>query len=162
MLKMKVAVSSVALVAWAIGMGNPAFSKTSLSSIEASHSEAEKCNEVPSGTQVETLNCYIAAAARSHSEVQRLYRRDMQTALALDKEIAAFAKAHHMPASPSPAKWLQSSQLAWIRYSRSQCAFEGGTSVGGSGTDILDAECHQRLNSKRIAELNAAYDLLNR
>jgi uncharacterized protein YecT (DUF1311 family) len=86
----------------------------------------------------------------------------MQTALVLDKKFSAFTKAQHMPASSSLAKWLQSSQLAWVRYSQSQCAFEGGTSFGGSGTDILDAECHQRLNSKRIAELNAAYDLLNR
>lgn len=68
MLKMKFAVSSVAIVAWAIGLGNAAFSKTSPSATGAFYSEAENCNEVPSGTQAETLICYIAAAARSHSE----------------------------------------------------------------------------------------------
>jgi len=44
----------------------------------------------------------------------------------------------------------------------SQCSFEGDSSFGGSGTDILDAACHYRLNSQRLSELNAAYELLNR
>jgi len=56
---------------------------------------------------------------------------------------------------------LEASQAAWLRYSACQCAFEGGSSFGGSGTDVLEAECHYRL-SLRIAELRAAAKLLRR
>jgi uncharacterized protein YecT (DUF1311 family) len=57
---------------------------------------------------------------------------------------------------------LEASQAEWLKYSDAQCSFEGETSFGGSGTDILAAQCHDRLNIRRISELNAAYALINR
>jgi len=44
----------------------------------------------------------------------------------------------------------------------SQCALEGGVAFGGSGTDILEAQCRYRLNVIRLSELQAAIRLLER
>ena len=64
--------------------------------------------------------------------------------------------------SPSLVERLKLSQTAWLQYSDVQCGFEGETSFGGSGTDILNAECRYRMNSNRLKELEAARQLLER
>ncbi|HEY1606520.1 MAG TPA: lysozyme inhibitor LprI family protein [Allosphingosinicella sp.] len=112
-------------------------------------------------TEVEREICYRAAAARSRGEVERAFERNLRTATALDREWNAFAQAHRIRGS-SLAGQLKASQAAWLSYSQSQCSFEGGTSRGGSGTDILEAACHYRLNSHRLSELQEDRKLLNR
>ncbi len=151
-------VRSIAAAFWAIGIGNPAVSKPPPST-QALYPVVEQCKDT--ATQAETLSCLVAATARSHAALQRIYERDLRKALDLDSKFSAFAKDHHAVGS-SLADHLRASQKAWLRYSQAQCALEGGSSFGGSGTDILEANCHYRHNSQRIAELNAAYVLLNR
>jgi len=103
-------------------------------------------------TRAETLSCYLRAAARSRAEVDRAFERDVQRANALD----------HAASGSSLENGLRASQAEWIRYSNAQCSFEGQSSFGGSGTDILVAACQDRLNSARSSELNSARALLNR
>jgi uncharacterized protein YecT (DUF1311 family) len=105
--------------------------------------------------------CYIKAAERANREVDRALMQNLRSAARLDAEFNRFARRHRIPGS-TLARQLRSSQEAWTQYSRSECAFEGGSSFGGSGTDVLEAACHYRLGAARLAELDAAARLLSR
>ena len=112
-------------------------------------------------SQVAALGCFLAAAARSRADVEHAYQRDLRAAIRLDRAFDAFARRRRMPAA-SLAAQLRASQAAWLTYARSQCGFEGGSSFGGSGTDLLEAACRDRLNRQRLAELEKAAGLLKR
>jgi len=155
---MTFAVRAALAASLTIGASGPGLAGATVPPAQANDSLQERCTGA--STQAETLGCYAAAAAKSRAEVERAFERNLQTARALDREWNAHA-SHHILGSVL-RKQLKVSQAAWLSYSQSQCSFEGGSSFGGSGTDILDAACHYRLNSQRLSELNAAYKLLNR
>ena len=122
--------------------------------------DAEKRCDAAS-TQIESLGCYLDAAATSRAAVRRAFHRDLQRAITRDRDFGAYAHAHGM-LGLSLAQRLRISQVAWLKYSDVQCSLEGQSSLGGSGEDIHQAECHYRLNSGRLAELKATHELLNR
>jgi uncharacterized protein YecT (DUF1311 family) len=119
----------------------------------------KRCSDASS--QAETLSCYFDLAATSRAEVQRAFERNLQSAMAQDREFNAYSSAHGM-LDASLVKRLRTSQAAWLQYSDAQCGFEGGSSSGGSGEDILDAACHHRMNASRLQELEAARELFER
>lgn len=108
-------------------------------------------------TQLDAYGCYLDAAGQARVEVERAFAASLRTATRLDAD----ARRHHMRGSKLAAQ-LRASQAAWLRHSRAQCAFEGATSFGGSGTDVLEAACRYRLNTSRLSDLKAADGLLNR
>ena len=107
------------------------------------------------------LGCYVGAAATARSEVERAFERSLRRAMAFDRDANSFARLHRTRSSIL-ARQLRASQSAWSAYSRYECLFEGGSSFGGSGTDILEAACRCRLYKRRLAELDAAARLLDR
>ncbi|MBI5941085.1 MAG: DUF1311 domain-containing protein [Caulobacterales bacterium] len=111
-------------------------------------------------SQVETLSCFLELAAASSVEVRRAFNQVLQSTSAPDSDFKGDAPV--LGERGSSARHLRGSQVAWLNYSDAQCSFEGGTSNGGSGEDILEAECHYRLNLRRLAELQSAKELLNR
>jgi uncharacterized protein YecT (DUF1311 family) len=123
----------------------------------------ERCEDV--SIQAETLGCFLAAAATSRAEMQQTYRRNLRSAMFLERKYNSFIKSQTNLKSVLPrstlVRQLQASQKAWLMYSRAECGFQGETFFGGSGQDITDAECQFHLNLKRVDELNAAYKLLN-
>ena len=119
----------------------------------------EKCEVDASGTEAEIIGCYYIAARATSAEVTRELNRDLRIAAAEDKRFNAFAHAHPIICCSSLVAQMKAGQAAWRKYSHSQCAFEGGVSHGGSGTDYLDYKCHCRLNLRRISELRAAAKL---
>jgi uncharacterized protein YecT (DUF1311 family) len=146
-------VRAILAIVLVIGSSVPALAAGVVASREATDRLERRCDGA--STQAETLGCYLAAAAKSRADVDRAFRRNLRTSIKLDRQFNAFARSKGIAGSSLSAQ-LKASQSAWIRYSQSQCSFEGGSSFGGSGTDILDAACHYRLNSKRSAELKAA------
>jgi uncharacterized protein YecT (DUF1311 family) len=142
-----------------VGATVPAYASAMVGLAQPPNGLEKRCEETGSG--LEKLNCYLGAAAKSRTKVERAFERNMQSAIALDRNFNAYAKSNKIPGS-SLAADLKTSQAAWLRYSKSQCSFEGGSSFGGSGTDILEAICHHRLNLLRLSELNAAEKLLDR
>lgn len=107
------------------------------------------------------LSCYLASVATSQTLVQRAFVQNLRSAEDVDSQFNADAQLHNRSGS-SLAGQLRTSQAAWLRYAASQCAFEGASSFGGSGTDILEAECRYRMNVARLRELKAATELLTR
>jgi len=93
--------------------------------------------------------------------VDRAFNRALQAAVALEKEQNAFARPRKLPIAVL-VRDLKAAQAAWLSYSMSQCALEGGVAFGGSGTDILEARCRYRMNVIRLSELRAAIRLLER
>jgi uncharacterized protein YecT (DUF1311 family) len=116
------------------------------------------CEEA--GTHWELESCVLAAAAKSGAEVDRGFERTLRSAETFDKEFNASDAARS--GSYSLAASLRTSQAAWLSHAEAQCALEGGTSGGGSGNDILEAECRYRLTAQRLAELAETDRLLNR
>ena len=135
------------------------FGQAEIASAQIVGRTEERCGEASS--QAETFSCYFDLAVTSRAEVQRGFERNLQSAMAQDREFNAYSSAHGMLRA-SLAKRLRTSQAAWLQYSDAQCGFEGGSSSGGSGEDILDAACHYRMNSSRLKELEAARELLER
>jgi uncharacterized protein YecT (DUF1311 family) len=119
----------------------------------------KRCEETGSG--LEKFNCYLGAAANSRAKVEQAFERNLRSAIAFDRDFNGYAQSKNILGT-SLAADLRQSQTAWRRYSKSQCSFEGGSSFGGSGTDILETICHHRLNLLRLYELNAAEKLLKR
>ena len=117
------------------------------------------CEQAASGG--ETLDCYLKAAADSRAKVDLVFAQTLRSATDLDGDFNAYVPSTTKFRS-SLAADLRKSQKAWLRYAHSQCSFEGGTSFGGSGTDILKAQCHYRQYQLRLAELNAVGELLKR
>ena len=123
---------------------------------------AEHCDD---GTQVEAEECFASAAVKSRGEVDREFERDLRNAAAFDASVRAdpVMASHPMVGfGLSLTEDLKVSQAAWVKYSNAQCMFEGRTSLGGSGTDILKAACHNRQNLSRLTELRAADKLARR
>ena len=117
---------------------------------QASRRQPGRCDDA--ATHGEAADCYLRVAVRSRARVERAFRRDLQSAQVLEKGSP----------DPSLAEGLEVSQAAWRRYADAQCGFEGRTAFGGSGGDIVAAQCHDRLNAQRLAELKATDALLNR
>ena len=156
---MTFAVRAILALCLAVGASVPSSGRASVIPAQSTKRLEARCEGA--STQVETENCYTAAAERSRAEVERAFERNLRTAAAMDSDFNAYARGRHILGSIL-AQQLKASQAAWLRYSQSQCSFEGGSSFGGSGTDILEAACHYRLNSQRLLELKAAAQLLNR
>jgi uncharacterized protein YecT (DUF1311 family) len=133
---MKFSVRATLAVSLAIGASVPGPGRAMAPPAQATTPLEEQCEAA--STKAETESCYVAAAAKARAEVERAFERELRTAIAQDIEFNAFARLHHMPGS-TLAVQLNASQAAWRRYSQSQCSFEGGSSFGGSGTDIIDA-----------------------
>lgn len=125
------------------------------------HSIEAQCDSPRSGTQAETLSCYTPAAARLRSEVQRAFQRNLRTATFPDNGSNGFARRRRIAAS-SLVERLKGSQAAWIKYVDAQCSYEGQSSLGGSGQDILRAKCLYRANRTRLFELDTARQLFAR
>ena len=156
---MTFAVRATLAVSLAIGAFVPSLGRATVLSPQPTERVEELCEGA--ATQVETLTCYLDAATKSRADVERAFEQNLRKAIALDRDFNADARLHRAPRS-SLAAHLKASQAAWLRYSHWQCSFEGSSSVGGSGTDILEAACHYRLYSQRLSELRAAGQLLNR
>ena len=114
-----------------------------------------RCEELSPNAAVGA--CYLAAAARERAKVERAFQQRVREAKAMDDGMGADPKLM----IPRLAAHLRVSQAAWIRYVAAQCHFEGGARFGGSGTDMLRDECRYRLYKQRLAEFNAARDLMN-
>lgn len=119
----------------------------------------ERCDGL--APQVRVLGCFLDAAKKSRLHVDRAFNRALRAAVALEKEQNAFARPRKLPTAVL-VRDLKAAQAAWLSYSMSQCALEGGVAFGGSGTDILEAQCRYRLNVIRLSELQAAIRLLER
>jgi len=97
----------------------------------------QRCQDASPNTAV--LTCYLALAARSQAAMKLAFEQSLRTAEAIDRQATAYARDH---VSGSPfVEQLRASQASWLEYSASQCALEGASSFGGSGTDILQAKC---------------------
>lgn len=107
------------------------------------------------------LGCFLDAAKKSRLQVDRAINQALQAAVAEEKQYNTFGRSRHLP-NAVLVRDLKASQAAWLIYSKSQCALEGGVAFGGSGTDSLEALCRYRLNVIRLSELRAAIDLLKR
>ena len=107
-------------------------------------------------------HCFLVAVQRTRVELKATFDQLLRIAAAEDKEWNTAARKNPAGGSSALVKHLQAAQAAWAEYSNSQCAFEGESSHGGSGTSRLDFACHYRLNLHRIAELRAATKLLLR
>jgi uncharacterized protein YecT (DUF1311 family) len=127
--------------------------------MQAPISDSQRCEEV--APQLEKLACYLGAAKRLQVELDHMLAQNLRTAAILDKEWKIAVRSGHITGS-SLVEQVKASQRAWISYARSQCALEGGSSFGGSGSDILEAACHYRQNVARLSELKAAARLLGR
>lgn len=127
-------------------------------SLQVTEGSEQRCDGA--SPQAAVLGCYLALAARSQTAVRRTFEQSLQTAEAHDEATSAYAR-HHASDSSS-FEQLKASQAAWLKYSASQCAFERASSFGGSGTDILEAECRYRINAARLRELTTATALFNR
>jgi|SRR5579884_32710 len=141
-----------------LGMAIAPVNATPARAAQRHHLLEETCDSARSGTQAETLSCYTAAAAKARSEVQRALRENLRVASSLDRDTSRWDRG----TDSSSAERLKSSQSAWLKYVDAQCSYEGQSSAGGSGEDILRARCLYRANRMRAAELKAARQLYAR
>lgn len=136
----------------------PNFAEAKVPPPRASDRVEDRCDAA--ATQAETEVCYLDAGKKMRIEMEIAFERNLRTAEALDRDFNAYAKSKNIPRS-TMVQDLKASQSAWLRYSRSQCLFEGDPVHGGSGTDIFKARCLYRLNSLRLSELRASGRLLD-
>lgn len=102
----------------------------------------------PVSSHVEIIACHDRIAAASRAEMLKMLevnRRNARTydALPINKEHQDFVKN------------LDASQAAWEGYAKAQCDFEAHKNAGSGGYELL-ADCQDRLNRQRAAELNQA------
>ncbi|MDT8760111.1 DUF1311 domain-containing protein [Sphingomonas psychrotolerans] len=150
-------VAGVILVVAAICWSGACSDQTVVRSAEEFDRTKERCDGL--APQVRVLGCFVDAAKTSRLEVDRTLNRALQAAAALENPYNAFARSRSLP-NADLVRDLKAAQTAWLSYSMSQCALEGGVAFGGSGTDILEAQCRYRLNVIRLSELRAAIRLL--
>jgi uncharacterized protein YecT (DUF1311 family) len=156
---MTFALRAALAVSLAIGVSVPSLGQATVLSPQATKRADEPCGS--EATQAETLACYLNASEKSRAEVERAFKLNSGIAIHADEDWNTDAQVDRLHRSRLTEQ-LKVSQAAWLRYSHFQCSFEGWTSHGGSGTGILEAACHYRLNSQRLIDLRAAGRLLNR
>jgi len=124
--------------------------------------QASKCEELSPDAAV--IACYERAAANSRDKVDKAFDRVLKSAERADVEVRSFERQSHVTIEPRAGlvSFLRRSQAAWIEYSDKQCGLEGSTSHGGSGTGSLNAECHYRMNLRRLSDLKTALELIQR
>jgi uncharacterized protein YecT (DUF1311 family) len=114
-----------------------------------------QCDNEP--TEAATFGCYAKAEKQLRGKVENVFRQRLTDATIADAD----ARKAHVD-GPQLAEGMRLAQAAWEKYVDAECGFEGQTSFGGSGDDILRMECRVRLGAQRLAVLNAAHRLLER
>jgi uncharacterized protein YecT (DUF1311 family) len=135
---------------------------TLLIAVPSSSSTLSKCEQLSPSAAV--TDCYERAAAESRARVNKAFAEVLRSAQRADADVAKFERTEHVRiAGPSAlVGFLKASQTAWLKYSHEQCALEGETSRGGSGTASLNAQCHYRMNLRRLSDLKTALELIQR
>ncbi len=121
----------------------------------AAHRIRSQCDNEP--TQAATFGCYTKLAGQLRNEIESAFRQRLAEASTADAD--ARSSDHD---GPHLAEGVRLSQVAWDNYVDAECGFEGQTSFGGSGDDILQMACRARLDMQRLTDLNAAHHLLQR
>ncbi len=93
------------------------------------------------GSQAEASGCAHREYQAADAELNKVYNR---LAAALDAEDKALLKA---------------SELAWIKYRDSNCAFESSQYAGGTMRPMIESFCLTRVTKARTAELKEQYEL---
>jgi uncharacterized protein YecT (DUF1311 family) len=133
-----------------------------LIAVASSSSTLSKCEQLSPNAAV--TDCYERAAAESRAKVNKAFAEVLRSAQRADADVAKFERTEHVRIAGRSAlvNFLKGSQAAWLKYSNEQCALEGETSRDGSGTGSLNAQCHYRLNVRRLADLKTALELIER
>jgi uncharacterized protein YecT (DUF1311 family) len=93
------------------------------------------------GSQAEATGCARREYEAADAELNRVYNR---LAGVLDAEEKALLKA---------------SELAWIKYRDSNCAFESSKYAGGTIRPMIESICLTRVTRARTAELKEQFEL---
>ncbi len=101
--------------------------------------QIQPCEE--RGSQAEASGCARREYEAADAELNAVYNR---LAGILDAEEKALLKA---------------SELAWIKYRDSSCAFESSQYKGGTIRPMIESFCLTRVTRARTAELKEQYDL---
>lgn len=101
--------------------------------------QIQPCEE--RGSQAEASGCAHREFKAADAELNRAYNR---LAGILDAKEKAL---------------LKSSELAWIRYRDSNCAFESSQYAGGTMRPMIESFCLTRVTRARTAELKEQYEL---
>jgi uncharacterized protein YecT (DUF1311 family) len=101
--------------------------------------QTQPCEE--RGSQAEASGCAHREFQAADAELNRAYNR---LAAVLDAEEKAL---------------LKTSELAWIKYRDSNCAFESSQYAGGTMRPMIESFCLTRVTRARAAELKEQYEL---
>ncbi len=101
--------------------------------------QTQPCEERPS--QAEASGCAHREYQAADAELNRVYN---QLAAALDAEDRALLKA---------------SELSWIKYRDTNCAFESSQYKGGTMRPMIESFCLTRVTKARTAELREQLEL---
>ena len=83
----------------------------------------------------------------------QLLAANQRNAKSLDAEYDRSFPGHATDNHRGFASSLNSSQAAWEKYAEAQCHYEADKNFGGSGGWDREAQCKDRLNRQRSAEL---------
>ena len=93
------------------------------------------------GSQAEASDCAYREYKAADAELNKIYNR---LAAALDAEDKA---------------QLKESEIAWIKFRDSYCAFESSQYKGGTMRPMIESFCMARVTKAHAAELKDQYDL---